>query len=74
MKNKTHTFTADELGDAAEAVRVVLTDAMHGRGEGAASLHLLTGSKSEIRRAIAAAIVAGGERGRAGRRQAAPAL
>jgi hypothetical protein len=64
MKNETHRLTAEDLADAAEWVRVVLTDAMHGRGEDAAQLHLLTGSKSEIERAISAAIVAGVERGR----------
>jgi hypothetical protein len=54
-------FEPEEMGavaDAAERVRVVLTDALHNRGPNAASLHLLTGSKGAIRLAIAEAIVA----------------
>lgn len=63
--DKTHTFSQADIADAAEHVRVLLTDALHNRGPDAASLHLLTGSKSAINRAIAAGIIDGVERGRA---------
>ncbi len=41
-----------QLADAAERIRVLLTDALHARGNDAAKLHLLNGSKTAIRNAI----------------------
>lgn len=55
---KRHHFTEEELAAGAERVRDVLTTALHGRASQNAdpALHLLTGSKSAIERAIVEAL------------------